>query len=149
MSDSVEVKLDGNSLNITMASFDEAMELKRALAESIKESKLDISPEVLEGEVDAKTIGTLVNAILSVGISRRFEQALFTCAKRATFNNKRVNKDLFEAADMRAYYYPIAIEIIKFNVSPFFKGLSSKFSTLIDQAKSFREQGSEQATNEF
>jgi len=141
--------ISGHELEITLGSLDEAMELKRAIGESIQQSNIDISPEVLEGELDASAIGSLVRIVLSVGISKRVEQAVFACAKRATWDGERITRDMFEAAEMRGFYYPIMVEVIKANLSPFFSEIGSSFMGLVGSLKQSQEQKSTSPKNKL
>lgn len=147
--DNTTVNIDGKTLEITMASFDEASELKNAIGDAVRESKLDISPEMLEGDVDGVSLASILNAIISVGISKRTQEAFFICAKRAQFEGKRVNKDLFEDAEMREYFYPIFFEIAKFNLTPFFKKIVSRLSLVTQTMKDYQGSKSTSEMNEF
>lgn len=121
------MKIDGKELLIHPAKFKDAFALKMAVAKSLKGSNTDIKGD---STTDTKTLITsnfnvLIDAVLSVDTSEEVSNALFRCANKAVFNNQKVNEDFFEDVDNREYYYPIMIEVLKVNLLPFFKNLSS------------------------
>lgn len=128
--------IDGKELIVTPASFAEAMALKEVIANALKEngikidlSSIDISSDKLS-DMEAGDVGWMLDPVLTLATDGAIRQCLFKCAERAMFDKKKVNIDLFEEPDNRKYYYPIMMEVLKANISPFFGLASSLFSNL-------------------
>lgn len=132
------MKIEGQDLLITPASFADAMALQVAIGKALKGSKINLSglSENLQDEVEidklSGTVETLANLALSVATNQEVSDCLFKCAERAVFgpNKDKIDKDFFEPVENRKLYYPIMIEIIKENVGPFFGGVSSLLNGL-------------------
>lgn len=135
------MKIGDMELRITPASFEDAIDLKDAIEESIKAGKLNLDLDTSNKEVDTdkdimslsevspESITSMINTLLSIDNSKRVRAALFRCAERALLGNDKIDRDFFEKIENRQYYYEIMFEIIKVNVIPFFKGLFLKLST--------------------
>lgn len=141
------MKINGQDLRITPASFEDAMELQRTVGTAIKENKLNIDgnfgDSLANTEISPDTIGDIINTIINIGISKDVENALFKCAERALVGDKKVNRDLFEPVENREHYYPIMIEILKVNLLPFFKALFLSSGGLLGKVKNILKQKSE------
>ena len=125
------MQINGKELQITPAGFGDAMALQKAIGRALKGSKLEL-PENMTDKMDASQLGDIIGAVLGVATSDEVEAALFACANRAVYGPTKepVTREFFEKVEHRELYYPIMVEIIKANVGPFFKGLSSKFAGL-------------------
>lgn len=136
----MEVQLNGKRLLITPASFEDAMELQDAVGESLKGTKLDFKgltglgtgngADILGADISelAGPLETILGMGLSVITSKRVKAALFKCAEKAIYGDAKVDRDFFENVDNRELYYPIMMEIVKVNLGPFFKKVSSLFT---------------------
>ena len=145
--------LDGKELNVTPASFFEAMELKGVIAKALKRNGLKI--DLSSVDIDFKDfdleninidgidnfkvgdIGWIFEHILTLTTDKSIRDCLFKCAKRALFDKQKVDPDFFEEVDNRKYYYPIMMEVMKINILPFFGIASSLFSKLQDLTEKF------------
>lgn len=125
------MQINGKELLITPAAFGDAMALQKAIGRALKGTKLEL-PESMAEKMDASQLGDIIGAVLGVATSDEVEAALFACASRAVYGpgKEPISTEFFEKVENRELYYPIMIEIIKANVGPFFKGLSSKFEGL-------------------
>lgn len=130
---------DKNKLNITIASFKEAMALKNAVANALSNSSnVSISKEdfsynaknILKSKISDKAIAGFFSLVLNVDTSEEVYNNLMLCAKRASYGEFRINEDFFDTEEHRELYYPIMFEILKVNLMPFFKSLSSQFGGL-------------------
>lgn len=134
------MKFDKNKLEITPAPFADALELKRSIGEALNKKKLEISglnvdlDKLVETEITGDLLGSLLQPVLSLINSREVERDLMICAKRALYDNHKIDSDFFENIDNRALYFPIMLEIAKVNIGPFFQGL---FSQLKGATKKF------------
>ena len=119
-------------LRITPASWANAVGLQKALGRAIKEANLsfDVGDFKKLDQAVEKLLPTMANGLLAVITSDEVESALFKCAEKALVGNEKVDRDFFEKIENRQHYFPIMIEIIKVNVGPFFKTLSSMFPDL-------------------
>lgn len=118
---------DKKAFKITPSSYQEARKLERILAKVLADSSIDIkdtsdSPEMFMGE--------LIKSVLHLLISEELEEALFVCSKKAAYNSEKITVEFFDKPENRELYYPIMIEVMKVNVLPFIKGLSSQFKAL-------------------
>lgn len=130
------VIIDGKELLVTPASFGDVMALQEVIAKAVKENgiKIDLSsiefdPNNLE-KIDAGDIGWILEPVLTLTTDSTIRKHLFKCAEKAIFNKLKVNEDLFDPPENRKYYYPIMMEVLKVNISPFFGHVNSLFSTL-------------------
>lgn len=130
------MKIGNKELRITPASFDDAMALQKAVGRSLKGSKIEI-PGSLDDEVTSDLLSDIVNMVLSVAVDDEVEAALFTCCERALIGEEKIDRDYFEDADNRQYFYPIMIEILKVNLAPFFKNLLSSFGVTAKKLTDF------------
>jgi len=122
----METQLNGKTLNITPASFRDALSLQKAIARALKGTDLDLDTSMIDG--DGNGINAVITASLSVITSDEVEEKAFKCCERALYDNEKINYDFFEKEENRELYFLIMIEVLKVNLVPFFKGLSSKFS---------------------
>lgn len=120
--------IDGKELRITLASFDDAMDLKDAIEIAVKGGELNISTDVLEKDLSESDFGNILKAVLSVDCSKEIRACLFKCAERAVLGTDKINKEFFENVEHRKYYYQIMFEVMKVNLSPFFAKVFSLFS---------------------
>ena len=128
--------IDGKELEITPAGFFEVMALKGVIIKALVEngikidlSSIDISSDKLE-DMEAGDIGWVFEPILTLMTDGAIRDRLFKCAERAMFNKEKVDADFFEKPENRKYYYPIMMEVLKVNISPFFGLASSLFANL-------------------
>lgn len=128
--------INGIELNITPSSFAEVMALKEVIVKKLEEngikidlSSVDISSDKLS-DMEVGEIGWIVEPVLKLATDSEIRKHLFVCAGRALFGKDKVDADLFEKVENRKYYYPIMMEVLKVNISPFFGLASSVFSNL-------------------
>ncbi len=126
----------GIELNVTPASFNEVMALKETIVKKLEEngikidlSSVDISSDKLS-DMEVGEIGWIVEPVLKLATDSEIRKHLFKCAERAMFGKNKIDADLFEKVENRRYYYPIMMEVLKVNISPFFGLASSVFSSL-------------------
>lgn len=103
-------------LKITSSPFEDAHKLYKAVMGVV--SKTVFSSE------------EAISFIAKISISEEVETALWPCMGRATYNGRKINKELFEEDDVRGDYLIIAKEVLAFNLAPFLSSLSSVFSQL-------------------
>jgi hypothetical protein len=132
------MQINGKELRITKATFDDAMDLQDAIGKALKGTKLEL-PEDAEAQVSPDLFGSIIDAVLGAAISKEVRACLFKCAEKALYDNAQINKDFFEPDANRELYYPIMVEIIKANVGPFIKGLTSQLGGLKAITASFRK----------
>jgi hypothetical protein len=134
--------IDGNDLQISLASFEEAIDLKDAVEEAIKKANINIEFEGDESKplsISDNSFNSLIKTVLNIDNSKEVRRCLFKCAKRCLWNKSEINQDLFEKIENRKHYYAIMFEILKETLSPFLEGLLSKLKGLdfLDQIKSY------------
>ena len=79
-------------------------------------------------KIDPKLINIMKDAFCEIASSETVEAAFFECAGRCLLNGQKITRETFEEPDAREDYLPIAWEVIKFNLAPFFRGLASQLS---------------------
>ena len=133
------MKIDGIEIEIQPSTFANAMALKKAVADALRKDGITLDlksinindDDILKSDIGENTLGSLVENVLAVATDANLRKALFDCCDKVVlFGNERlqVNASFFEEPDTWGYYYPIMIEVIKVNLTPFFGKLSSMFS---------------------
>jgi hypothetical protein len=130
----------GAKLNITIASFDDVMELQTVIGEAMGKFQM---PSDLAG-VDMSLSGILsspallaelTDKIKAVGTSRAVRAAVMRCFERCTYNGARLNKQLFDDPKLgdaaRADYYTIFMKVLEANCKPFFAQTFSALSSVL------------------
>lgn len=123
-----EIKLSsGAVLKISLIPFAEAKELFQVIMEEFKTLKIETKTEL---DVN------FFKDIFSTGFSsKKIDKALGVCLRRCTYNDLRVDDNLFEDINAREDYLAIILEVIKEVLSPFLKNLTA----LLPQAVGFME----------
>lgn len=140
------MQLEGKELTITPAGFADVFALKRALALALKRDGINLNLSGFSintenpGASEIGDIGGILDSVLEVATDPDVQKWLFQCCERVVFDKNKVNKDFFEEVDNRQYYYPIMIEVIKVNLSPFFGKLGSLFANLPGVTELFQKQ---------
>lgn len=130
--------IDGKELVVTPADFADVMALKEVIARKLKENgiKIDLSSIDIKSEklmdMEAGDVGWILEPVLTLMTDSTIRDRLFDCAKRAAFgkDKDKINPVFFDDVENRKYYYPIMMEVLKVNISPFFGLVSSWFSNL-------------------
>lgn len=110
----------GAKVNINVAPFLEVMRLKSAIQRSFADSKIEINFN--------DNISEMVKTIMEIDSDPEVGKYLFKCLERCTYNGEKITENTFEPEKAREDYYDIVIECLKVNLSPFFKGLVSKWN---------------------
>ena len=123
----------GAELEMTLAPFMEGERLFTAVAECLKSVKFDGDKDVQDL---TSNLNGLKDAFLSCLTSKDMKDAILACLKRCTYNKQRITSwDIFESIEAREDYLSVCWEVCKFNLAPFTKSLFSKFSGLLESAK--------------
>ena len=139
-------QIDGVELKITPAGFADVMALKKSISDALRDAgiKLDLSGISIDAENPMQSelgdIGGIVEMIMSVATDPKVRDCLFKCCERVLYGEDKVDIDFFDDPGNRVYYYPIMIEVIKINLSPFFLKLGSLFSNLPNLTELFQKQ---------
>lgn len=129
----------GAELDITLASFAEGNKLLKAVMKEITNIRLSLG---LSGKdlsfgnmnVNDDAINTIKNIVANIISSEEVESALWPCMSRATYNNKRVTKDLFEDEIVRQDYIIVMKEVLFYNLLPFFGNLASLLKSTLEKS---------------
>lgn len=126
----------GRELVVNPASYRDAMDLSKAIGRALRGSDLSGLPTDMEAQIGAEGLQSMISLVMSVSTSDEVERATFKCAERAAWGGTKITPELFDdEPEARQYFYQIMSEVIKVNVTPFFGGLFSAFSTLAPQKK--------------
>lgn len=127
----------GKNVKIVPASFKNAVALKKEVLKSLKEAGIikDISIEGLKNLEVTDIINSVANLIISIDISKSFDEALFECLKVCIYDNKHsITQQLFDdIPEIQEDYYEIVAKCCEVNLRPFFKSLVSALSTRFNQ----------------
>lgn len=141
--------IDGKELVVTPAPFAIVMDLEEAISGALKRDgiKIDLSSVNIDFDnlekMDAGDVGWIMEPILTLTTDSTIRGHLFKCAERALFDKNKVDTDLFEKVENRKYYYPIMMEVLKVNISPFFELASSLFLNLPGLKEKLQKLGSQ------
>ena len=111
----------GAVLKVTMSDFATSKALYQIIAEELKDVKVNSS----QGEQFGKDVFCVAIS------SKKIQAAVWECAKRATYNGKRIDADTFEPEEARQDYLAAMFEITRVNTVPFMKDLYAKFLPLL------------------
>lgn len=111
-------------IKINPADFEAAENLKNAVLKELGASGIDIDGVSFDSEIE---VSSFLNTALKAASSQDIQAALYACLIRCTFEGEKITKDTFEPVENREHYYPIMLECLKVNLTPFFKGLISQF----------------------
>lgn len=117
----------GTRLEIQVAPFSVGTKLYKTIANELKTVSIGANLDLAQlGQMD---VNDLKGALFQLLGSDALEQAVFDCFKYTVYNGEKgVTRATFEAEDARGDYLPAAWEVIRVNVTPFFKSLGSLLS---------------------
>lgn len=138
MADQVDLK-SGRTLIVSIAPFDPANNLRKALLAEIRavnmtidikrllKSKMSLDMEI--ADVPPEAINIIKDVVLELLTSDEVEKCVWECAAKCTIDGRKVAKGTltepgsFDAKEHRGDYLLVAWEVIKANVGPFFGSL--------------------------
>lgn len=133
----MEKTLDsGAVLNVTMAPFKDGNDLRKAVLRELETVRisfdLDIGKvkEIFTKGGGDEVVNAIKNLILKLASSEEIEARVWKCLERATYDNVKITKETFEPEAARGDYLIVLKEVLWFNLSPFFKNLSSMLPDL-------------------
>lgn len=130
------VTTNGNKkIKITPASFQDAVNLKKAAYKALKESGFLKDSGNLSAPEFSDVINVAFDLISAAESSSELEAALFECLKVCIYDEKyKISKQLFDDfIDLREDYYEIMTKCLEVNLRPFFKSLVTEFKTRLNQ----------------
>ena len=143
-------QIDGVELRITPAGFADVMVLKKSISDALRVAgvRVDLSGFSFDFDDPLKSelgdIGSIIEMVMSVATDPKVQTCLFKCCERALWGtgekSEKITLDFFEAEEHRQYYYPIMIEVLKTNLSPFFLKVGSLFTNLPNLTELFQKQ---------
>lgn len=125
----------GARLTLNHPPFSVAMDLVTSVAVELKGVATGLKVELSLGDPVAMIaklaacdlpVDLLKDALLQAVASPRIRASLHECMGRCLLNGQVCNIMAFEDPKVRGDYFPAAWEVMKFTLSPFFAGLSSK-----------------------
>ena len=137
----------GATLKVDVASYQAAIELRRALLSALKDSPLDkisgldVNPDDMQAGLQnsgKEGLAGLSKIVLSVMTSRDVEKALQGCYYKVLYGvngaDRKMDVGLFDdpqlATQAREDHDMIHLRIVEVNCGPFFRPLLSKFSQI-------------------
>lgn len=124
----------GATLDVTRSPFVIGHKLFKTVLKELKDVNLKLGLKegqtigsLFELELTDEAINTAKNGILTLLSSQEIEDVLWECMARATYNNKKIDRVLFDDEDIAGDYLEVAKEVMVINLAPFRKSLESLF----------------------
>lgn len=124
----------GRSVELQMASFAVAMKLFKTIANELKQVDVQLGSFNLE-TIKGTDVNAIKNAVFQLLGSDNVERAVRECMGRCLYQGNKIVADTFEPEDARQDYLPVAWEVVKYNLAPFFKGLDLSSMTKSPEAQ--------------
>ena len=138
------ITLEGGAiLELQDNGFDAADELFAAFMLELAKTKTDLDLEGIDfdpssgtelSQIGGKNLASIINVIGTIAGAKSLRAPMFNAGARCLYNGKRLEKSIFEDIDARPDFLPVAQEVIKFTLAPFFKRLGL-LSLIKDAAK--------------
>jgi len=112
----------GASLAVTVAPFTVARQLMKVVARELAGVEFNLDLTGFD-QLSGQDINVFKNAVFKILQSDAVEAAMFECAKKCLYNNQSILPTTFEPEEARGDYLPVAWEVMKANLRPFFSGL--------------------------
>lgn len=119
--DPIQLK-SGATLAVSIAPFTAGNRLMKAVARELSSVDFNLDLKSFD-ELSDKDINVLKNVAFQILQSDAIEAALLECMKKCLYNDQRVTEKTFEPEEARPDYLPVAWEVMKANLRPFFSGL--------------------------
>lgn len=126
----------GAELQLQIAAFSVSNKLFQAVINEIR--LVDIKIDGVKSFEDLLTgdLNGVKNVLLQIAGSKSVEMAIHECMKCCLYKGVRLDAaKSFEPQDARQDYLPVAWEVMKFNLSPFFGGIDLSSMTGTSPAK--------------
>lgn len=102
------------------------------VSKSLYQAILD-EARVLHLDPKAQVDVNLFKDILCIGLSsKKIEERISECMKRATYNGLKITEDTFEPVAARDDYLTVCFEVAKENVLPFMKSLYAQYAPILE-----------------
>lgn len=115
----------GSKLLITLADVEPAEDLLSVVMAELKGVNFDLgsfNPE----ELSSGDLNTFKNLVCQLLGSKALRDAIYVCAAKSLYNGQRITRSSFASEEARADFLPVAWEVAKANLSPFFASLGLK-----------------------
>jgi hypothetical protein len=128
----------GATLKISHTPFEVSLALNEAVIEELKGMDFSSETEMLKIYKDLFCIGFS---------SKKIKECLWKCFERCTYNSGkgdfRIDKHTFDPEESRQDYATVCMEVAQYNIAPFVKAHSAKFSQVLESLKSSPESKSQ------
>lgn len=109
----------------------------------IEADKIDMNFDLAKpnlGAMDPKMLNTLKNVVCEMMSNDAVEACFFECAVRCRIGStqevaKKITRETFDSAEMVGEYLPVAWEVVRFNLAPFFENLDLSSLTSGEEKK--------------
>lgn len=122
----------GVELLVKLADFPDGHRLFKAVLTELKNVNLDVEKIDLNADLtklDPKMFNTFKNVFCQLLSSETVEKALLQCMARCLYNGEQLKMSAFNQANAREDFLPVAWEVGRANLAPFFRGLNLKSLT--------------------
>lgn len=137
MSHIIETK-SGAELKLNIAPMADVLALKNAVTSEIGKAGIDIKAN--SSSFFQQDVSKLIPVLAALDSSESIQKALFKCAEKSTYDKKKINIELFDdVPEARGDYYEIIFNVLKVNLSTFFKNAASMFSEVMEKSNGFQK----------
>lgn len=122
----------GHTLELGDPGLQAAKKLLKTIARELKQVDVSLEIESL-ANLDSllkQDVNQFKNLFLQIVGSDAIESCIAECSVKSMLEGQRITGSTFEPRDLRPDYLPVAWEVMKFNVTPFFASLSLPSSIL-------------------
>ena len=117
----------GAQLTLGIASFQEANDLKKALARELVAVNVNLTTLDI-AKLSADEMNSFKNVFFQILGSDAIESALWKCMARSLYNQTRISAETFQPEAAREDYHQVAWEVMVYSLRPFGKSLLSLFA---------------------
>lgn len=114
----------GAQLTLSIASFQEANDLKKAFARELVAVNVNLTTLDMS-KLSADEMNSFKNVFFQILGSDAIEAALWKCMRRCRYNERNITPDLFDDEATREDFHQVAWEVMVYNLRPFGKSLLS------------------------
>lgn len=125
--DPIQLK-SGHLLELGIPDFGPSRELFKTLARELRDVNIELDSLDLK-TIQGKDVNQFKNVILQILGSDAIEACVFKCAEKSLLEGEKIVLSTFSKPEMRPDYLPVAWEVIKLTLTPFFAGLEFRSST--------------------
>lgn len=127
--DEIRTMKSGVELVVKLADFPDGMRLFKAVLFELKSVKIEVDKIDLNADMtkmDPKMLNVFKDVFCQLLVSDVVEKALVACMARCLYDGEQLKMASFNKANARGDFLPVAWEVGRANLAPFFSGVDLK-----------------------